>query len=58
MIGSKTKFAACIVDTGGKIAFCITTTAVPVVNLDLRKSPEIFEKFEMTQMLFQGLRGR
>jgi hypothetical protein len=42
MIGSKPKFAAeNIVDTGGKFAFCITTTAtVPVVNLDLRKSPE------------------
>jgi hypothetical protein len=28
MIGSKTKFAAGIVDTGGKLAICINDTSV------------------------------
>jgi hypothetical protein len=54
MIGSKTKFAAGIVDTGCKMVICIDDTSstdgklppvpiIPVVHLDLRKSPRIFE---------------
>jgi len=35
------KFAAGVVDTGGKFA---TGVIVPVVNLELRISPRIFEK--------------
>jgi hypothetical protein len=31
---------------------------IPVVHLDLRTSPQIFEKFERTLMLFSGAWGR
>jgi hypothetical protein len=60
VIGSKTKFAAGIIDTGGKFAICINHTSgilvatlpplsfKPVVRLDLRKSQRIFEKNRMT----------
>jgi hypothetical protein len=35
------KFAADVVDTGGKVA---TGIVEPVVHLDFQKSPQIFEK--------------
>jgi hypothetical protein len=45
------KFAAGVVDTGGNFAACVVDVAnllpvslIPVVHLDLRISPQIFEK--------------
>ena len=39
VIDTGSNFAACVVDTGGKFA-----SLIPVVHLDLRLSPRIFEK--------------
>jgi hypothetical protein len=66
MTVSKTKFASCIVDTGGKFAICINDTSgtvanwpvsfIPVVHLDLRESPRIFEKIRVnSKVIFRGL---
>jgi hypothetical protein len=41
------KFAVSIIDTGGKFA-----------TIDLQISPQIFEKFKMTLMLFSGAWGK
>jgi hypothetical protein len=61
-----TKFAACVVDTGGKFAAGVVDTGgnlppvslTPVVHLDLRISPRIFKKFEMILMLLSGAWGK
>ncbi len=49
------KFAAAVVDTGGKLPLVLL---IPVVHLDFRISPQIFEKFEMILMLFLGAWGK
>jgi hypothetical protein len=43
------KFAAGVVDTSGKLAAGVVDTNM---HIDLQISPQIFEKIEMTQMLF------
>ncbi len=59
------KFATCVVDTGGKFAAGVVDTGgnlppvslTPVVHLDLRISPRIFEKFRNDpNVIFRGLR--
>ncbi len=57
------KFAAGVIDTGGKFATDVVDTVVdtsgkfaagaliPVVHLDLQISPRIFKMFEITLML-------
>jgi hypothetical protein len=51
VVDTSGKFAAGVVDTGGNFPPVSTT---PVVHLDLRVSPRIFEKFEMILMLLSG----
>ncbi len=47
------KFAAGVVDTGGNLP---TVSLTPVVNLDLRISPRIFEKIRNDRnLIFRGL---
>ena len=55
------KFAAGVIDTGGKFAAGVVDTGgnlppvslTPVVNLDLRISPRIFEK--ISNVIIRGL---
>jgi hypothetical protein len=55
-----TKFAAGVVDTGGKFAAGVVDTGgnlPPVVHLDLRISPRIFEKIRNDpNVVIKGLR--
>jgi hypothetical protein len=49
VIGTGGKFAADVVDTGGKFATGVVDTGlvmslIPVLHLDLRISPQMFEK--------------
>jgi hypothetical protein len=67
MIGSKTKFAAVSLTSGANLPSVSTTPVVPVANLpplsflpvvhlDLRKSPRIFEKIRNDPyVIFRGL---
>jgi hypothetical protein len=48
-------FAGGVVDTGSNLP---PVSLTPVVHLDLRMSPRIFEKFEMTLVLFSGAWGK
>jgi hypothetical protein len=54
----KGRCPAAIIDTGGNLRNrwenLPPVSLIPVVHLDLRISPEIFEKFGMTLMLFSG----
>ena len=60
------KFAAGVVDTGGKFATGVVDTGgnlppvslTPVVHLDLRISPRFSKKFEMILMLLSGAWGK
>jgi hypothetical protein len=60
------KFAASVVDTGSNlppvsltpVANLPPVSLTPVVHLDLRISPRIFEKIEMTLVLFSGAWGK
>jgi hypothetical protein len=60
------KFASGVVDTGGKFAAGVVDTGgnlspvslTPMVHLDLRISPRIFEKFERVLMGYSGAGGK